>query len=116
MNRGSFCRLSSILVGLVFLSPVWAEPPLRQVIDTEVRAAWQREKITPAGRADDATFIRRIYLDLVGTIPTLDETRQFLQDAATDKRARLIDRLLEDPRYATHQADIWNPLLIGRKS
>ena len=46
------------------------EKPLRQIIDAEVRTAWQREKITPAGRADDAAFLRRIYLDLVGTIPT----------------------------------------------
>ncbi len=45
-----------------------------------MKAVWQREKITPAGRADDTTFLRRIYIDLVGTIPTIDETRQFLKD------------------------------------
>src|SRR5262245_59514456 len=45
------------------------EKPLRQVIDAEVRAAWKREKVTPVGRADDALFLRRVHLDLVGTIP-----------------------------------------------
>jgi hypothetical protein len=91
------------------------EKPLRQLIDSEVRAAWQRQKIVPAGRSDDAAFIRRIYIDLAGTIPKLDETRQFLQDTAPDKRAKLINRLLEDPRYASHMADIWQPILIGRQ-
>ena len=90
-----------------------AETPLREVIDAEIKAVWQREKISPAGRADDAAFLRRIHLDLVGTIPTYEETPQFLVDPC-NKRAKLIDRLLEDPRYATHMADIWQPILFGR--
>jgi hypothetical protein len=105
---------SSLLAVLALALPIRAEPPLRQVVDAETKAAWQREKLTPVGRADDATFLRRAYLDLVGTIPTLDETRQFLRDPAPDRRSKLIDRLLNDPRYATHMADIWLPLLIGR--
>jgi Protein of unknown function (DUF1549)/Protein of unknown function (DUF1553) len=94
---------------------VRGEKPLSQLIDAETRAAWEREKITPAKRSSDAEFLRRVYLDLAGTIPRLDETRQFLKDTASDKRARLIDRLLADPRYATHMADIWLPMLIGRE-
>jgi hypothetical protein len=114
MTRHSFFHLSSVLASLAFLFPARAETPLRQVIDAEVKAVWEREKITPSGRADDGTFIRRIYIDLVGTNPTYEETRQFLADTAADKRATLIDRLLDDPRYATHMADIWKPILIGR--
>ena len=79
-----------------------------------MKAVWQREKSPPPAGADDATFLRRIYIDLVGTIPTIDETRQFLKDTAPDKRSKLIDRLLKDPRYATHMADIWLPILISR--
>jgi hypothetical protein len=90
------------------------EKPLRQQIDAAVRAAWQREKLTPAGRADDATFLRRIYLDLLGTIPRLDETRQFLQDTDPKKREKLIDKLLDDPRFPVHQADVWDLVLFGR--
>jgi hypothetical protein len=90
------------------------EKPLRQVIDAEVRSAWQREKVKPAGRCDDATFLRRIYLDLLGTIPTYDEARAFLADADPKKRERVIDRLLGDRRYALHQADVWDLALFGR--
>src|SRR5579884_2955013 len=78
------------------------ERPLRQLIDAEVRAAWQRENVTPAGPADDATFLRRVSLDLAGAIPSYDEARTFLADADPHKREKLIDRLLADPRYAAH--------------
>jgi hypothetical protein len=90
------------------------ETPLRQIINAEVRAAWEKEKITPAGPADDAAFLRRIHLDLCGTIPTYDEAAAFLKDTDADKRAKLIDRLLDDPRYAQHQADVWDLLFFGR--
>jgi hypothetical protein len=114
MTRRTLLSSLSILALLALVLPGRAETPLRQQIDTEMKAVWQREKITPAARTDDAAFIRRIYIDLVGSIPTADETRQFLKDTAADKRARLIDRLLDDPRYASHMADIWQPILIGR--
>jgi hypothetical protein len=91
------------------------EQPLRQVIDAEVRAAWQREKVVPAARSADATFLRRIYLDLLGTIPTHDEAKRFLADTDPNKRERLIDNLLADPRFATHQADVWDLTLFGRR-
>jgi hypothetical protein len=114
MTRHAFPFPVCILGMFALALPVRAETPLRQVIDKEVKAAWQREKITPAGRCDDAAFIRRISLDIAGTIPTLDETRQFLKDTAPDKRGKLIDRLLDDPRYASHMADLWLPILITR--
>jgi Protein of unknown function (DUF1549)/Protein of unknown function (DUF1553) len=108
-----------VVAGLVLLAgpralQAEAERPLRQVIDAEVRAAWQRETVTPAGRAADAAFLRRVTLDLVGTIPTHDEARQFLQDTSPDKRGKLIDRLLDDPRFAAQQADVWDLVLFGR--
>jgi len=88
--------------------------PVRQVIDTEVRAAWEKEKITAAPKADDAAFLRRIYLDLVGTIPSYDEARKFLNDPDPGKREKLIQRLLEDPRFAQQQAAVWDLTLFGR--
>lgn len=90
------------------------ERPLREVIDAEVQAGWQREKITPAGPASDAEFLRRVSLDLAGAIPSYEETTAFLASEDADKRAKLIDHLLDDPRYAVHQADIWDLLLFTR--
>lgn len=96
-------------------SPPYAdEQLLRTVIDSEIAAAWEREKLTPAVPASDAEFLRRVYLDLVGTIPSYDETVAFLDSPAPGKRGPLIDRLLEDPRFAQHQADVWDLVLFGR--
>lgn len=88
--------------------------PLRDVVDQHIRAAWQQQGIEPAAPASDAEFLRRIYLDLVGTIPTYEEALAFLDDTRPDKRSALIDRLLDDPRYALHQADVWDMVLFGR--
>lgn len=94
--------------------PVRAEEPLRSVIDTELKAAWKRENITPAPRTTDAAFFRRIYLDLAGTLPTHDETTAFLADTDSKKRDKLIDKLLADPRFAKAQANVWDLALFGR--
>lgn len=107
--------LAAILAQAVMVVPAGAgEKPLRQVIDAEISAAWQREKITPAGRCDDAAFLRRVFLDLVGTVPTYEQTRQFLDDTNPKKREKLIDQLLDNPNYASHQADVWDLVLFGR--
>src|SRR5262249_5011956 len=89
----------SFLIAVLFASlnlvPTRADDlPLRDFIDVQVKAAWTREKLDPAPRADDAAFLRRVYLDLCGTIPSADEAAAFIKDAAADKRARLIDKLL----------------------
>lgn len=90
------------------------EAALRRTIDAELKAAWQRQKITPAPRADDATFLRRVYIDLLGTIPTYEEAKKFLDDKTPDKRARLIDKLLADPRFGAQQAQVWDQVFFGR--
>jgi hypothetical protein len=108
--------LLAALVGSVIAPGTVAadEKPLRQTIDAELQKAWQREKVTAAPHGDDAAFVRRVYLDLVGTIPTYEETRSFLDDVDPNKRAKLVDRLLDDPRFATQQADVWDLALFGR--
>ena len=93
---------------MLLASPASAAPPLREVIDGEVRAAWQREKIVPSATATDAEFFRRVSLDIVGVIPTHDETVAFLEDSSPHKRSQWIDRLLDDPRYARHMAELWD--------
>jgi hypothetical protein len=92
------------------------EKPLRQVVDTELRAAWKREKIAPAGRCSDSTFLRRVYLDLVGTVPTFEEGSRFLADTDLKKREKVIEKLLADPRFATEQAEVWDLAIFGRNA
>jgi len=87
---------------------------LTQRIDSEVEAIWKRDGITPAARSSDEEFLRRVYLDTVGVPPTRTEADTFLRDGHADKRAKLIDTLLADPRFGQHLADLWLPILRER--
>ncbi|HEX3316186.1 MAG TPA: DUF1549 and DUF1553 domain-containing protein [Gemmataceae bacterium] len=93
---------------------VRAQDPLTRKIDAEIKAAWDREKVKPAAKSTDAEFVRRIYLDLVGTIPSYEETKKFLADPEPDKRKKLIDSLLASKRFCAAQADVWDLVLFGR--
>lgn len=101
------------LLGALLLSPARADS-LADALDAEVAAHWKAKGLTPAAASDDDAFLRRVHLDLVGTIPTTNEARRFLEDAAADKRLELIDRLLADPRHAAHAAATWDLVLFGR--
>ncbi|MFN0105480.1 MAG: DUF1549 and DUF1553 domain-containing protein [Bryobacteraceae bacterium] len=79
-----------------------AIPPANNFIDREVFSKLSQVKLSPFPPATDAAFIRRVYLDLIGILPTPGETRAFLDDHHTSKRARLIDHLLDRPEYVTH--------------
>src|SRR5207244_1527210 len=68
-------------------------------IDDLVYRKLTQLRIPPSGRASDAEFLRRVYLDVIATLPTPEETRAFLQDRDPQKRAKLIDRLLARPEY-----------------
>jgi hypothetical protein len=68
-------------------------------------------KIEPAPATSDVEFVRRIYFDLVGRPPTVDEVRSFGHDRSAEKRARLIDRLLESPEYARNWARYWRDVV-----
>jgi Protein of unknown function (DUF1549)/Protein of unknown function (DUF1553) len=105
------------VIALLLLSSVAGaqEKSLRHVIDTEIKQGWQKEKLTPAGRSADSVFLRRIYLDLIGVVPSYGETTAFLKDADPEKRTKLIDKLLAEPRYATQQAHFWDLVLFGRR-
>ena len=64
---------------------------------------------------DDATFVRRVTLDIAGRIPSSTETREFLLDDDPEKRSKLIDRLLQSPSYADYFANKWTALLKNRR-
>ncbi len=81
-------------------------------IDARLAATWKDKKIEPADNATDSEFLRRVYLDLAGRIPTIAETRSFLQDKDADKRKKLIAELLKRPTYSKHMTTVWRRLLL----
>ncbi|HEY1085064.1 MAG TPA: DUF1549 domain-containing protein, partial [Prosthecobacter sp.] len=80
-------------------------------IDRLVAARLEKEKIQPNAPVTDDVFVRRIYLDIAGRIPTLKETTDFLADTAADKRAKLIDALLDSDGYVQNFANYWGDIL-----
>ena len=88
-----------------------ADPVARGRIDELVLGKLKQLGIAPARVCSDGVFVRRAYLDAIGTLPTADEARQFLQDADPDKRRKLIDRLLERDEFADYWAMKWCDLL-----
>jgi len=93
--------------------------PLREIpefqpanyIDELALAKWKKLGLRPSPLADDATFLRRVTIDLCGRLPTTAEVRAFLADTSADKRAKLIDRLLDSPDYPAYFALRWGVIL-----
>ncbi len=87
-------------------------------IDEQIRAGWQSLKLSPSRPASDAVWCRRVYLDLLGRIPRVEELEAYLSDRGRDRQARLVDRLLESDEtldeFASHWAVVWTNWLIGR--
>jgi len=83
------------------------------LIDQQIEARLAKENVSPAKLANDAEFLRRVYLDLRGVVPTYDQASRFLSDSRTDKRARLVEELLASPRYGQYLADAWQHDLIS---
>src|SRR5207248_7939223 len=76
-----------------------------------VDAKLAKLNVAPSGICDDAEFLRRVFLDLTGTLPIPDEARQFLADTAKDKRAKLVEALLDRPEFADLWALRWADIL-----
>ena len=90
---------------------------LMKVIDSEVQIRWLREAAALGGKnkVNDDEFLRRVYLDLTGRIPTAEETRAFLQDQDKQKRDKLIDKLLEQKVFRNpEEATKWRDALESR--
>ncbi|WP_425615310.1 DUF1549 domain-containing protein [Anatilimnocola sp. NA78] len=91
---------------------VYAKEERANFIDDLVLAKLQSLRIPPSPRCDDATFLRRAYLDTIGTLPTLPETQAFLADSSSDKREKLIDHLLGRPEFVDFWTNKWGDLLL----
>ena len=89
----------------------WSKLPVRNYIDRHVDTRLQKLRMNPSDLCSDNVFLRRAHLDLIGLLPTPNETRKFLGDPRPDKRTKLIDALLERPEYADTWAIKWADLL-----
>ncbi len=87
------------------------EVPANNFIDTKLIAKWKDLGLTPSPLCSDDEFLRRLYLDAIGTLPTPDEVRKFLDDKSPDKRAKAIDKVLERPEFIDWWALKWGDLL-----
>ncbi len=113
-------RITVGLIVLVITSPsLWAKDlldpstPIEEAIDHYIDARIQAKKITTAEQLNDFTLIRRTTLDLVGRIPTLQESKSYSISESKAKRAELVERLLKSPEYIPHQANEFNRMLYG---
>lgn len=91
---------------------VFAEAPRRNAIDGLNLEKLASLGIPPSPECDDATFLRRAYLDATGTLPPADRLEPFLADRAPDKRATLVDALLQSPEYVDFWSSKWSDLLL----
>jgi hypothetical protein len=121
MTHIAVCRVALPIPGDVS-EQVYAELPVYNKIDELV---WKKLKLLgmqPSPKADDSKFHRRAFLRAIGRLPTPEETRTFLADTRTDKRARLVDQLLQRPEYGDFWANKWadllrpNPYRVGIKA
>lgn len=88
-------------------------PQPANFIDEHVFAKQRELQLLPAAVAGDDVFVRRVYLDLIGVLPTPEEAREFLDSKDEAKRAKLIDKLLERDEYAAFWALKWADILRG---
>jgi len=89
--------------------------PIQNLVDGHVVEKLKQLRVPPAEISTDGTFLRRATLQIAGRLPTLAETEAFLEDPSADKRAQLVDHLLDSPEYADHFAQKWSDLLRNKR-
>jgi len=91
---------------------LFAKTNHRNFIDQLVQEKLQALNLAPSPICSDSQFIRRVFLDTIGVLPTIDETRKFLANPSPDKRDRLIDSLLSRPEFVDYWSYKWSDLLL----
>ncbi len=110
--RHCFIPLAVFL--LVSVHSTLADETLSRRIDGIVQKGLEKAKLSASPRSDDVDFLRRVYLDITGRIPTMAQAVAFLDDSNPGKRAKLIDELLSRPEYGFYFALRWNELIVDR--
>ena len=88
--------------------------PLISFVNEQIRKGWEDNEIQPSDTADDAEWVRRIHLDVVGHVPSGKVVEEFMRDKDPAKRSKLIDALLADSGYVRNFTNYWTNTLIGR--
>ncbi len=92
-------------------------PPVAQ-IDAQLQHGWNESQLSVSAPATDREFCRRVFLDVVGRIPTVEELERYARARQPDRKQRLVEQLLYDDTYTTdyaqHWSTVWTNLLIGR--
>jgi hypothetical protein len=86
---------------------------LSVLIDGHIQSRLDDEGVQRVPEADDAEFLRRVFLDLHGVVPSAEQARQFLDSNDRQKRTKLVDALLASPRFGEHFGDVWRGRLIS---
>jgi hypothetical protein len=105
-----------VLCVLVLPALSSAQPALHDRIDQALATATNNFDKIASGPASDAEFLRRVHLDLAGSIPTAEEVRAFLKDADPKKREKVIDKLLASPEHARWFATVLDVWLMERRA
>ncbi|MCH9022978.1 MAG: DUF1549 domain-containing protein [Planctomycetes bacterium] len=102
--------------GNITLGEMVKTPARKNFIDEHIFKKLELLGLPPSVPCDDQTFLRRVSLDLVGRLPTVEESKSFLADKSQEKRSKAVDRLIEDPGYAHNFANKWMVLLKNMRS
>jgi hypothetical protein len=89
-----------------------ADRPIAEIVDRYIDEKLQAAKVKPAGQVDDANYIRRVTLDLVGRVPAPAEINDFVSSKASNKREQLVDRLLGSKEFVEHQVNEFDWMLM----
>jgi len=90
--------------------------PVVQFVNERIRTVCEENEVEMSTLADDAEWLRRVYLDVVGHIPPTEKVEAFQKDKDPNKRILVIEQLLDDPDYVLNMTMIWRNLLIGRNT
>ncbi|NBO92475.1 MAG: DUF1549 domain-containing protein [Planctomycetia bacterium] len=114
------CRFIVIFIGILTATQILSADdllpvnrPIVEVIDHYVAQKLSAAKVRPAPRADDATLVRRLYLDLAGRIPTPVEARDYVESKDAKKHEKLVEHLLASPEFVRHNANEFDALLAN---
>ena len=110
MGAIATCRVLIPLAGEIS-DDYYADLPRNNFIDDKVWDKLQLLGITASSPAVDSKIVRRLFIDIIGRLPTPQEAQQYINDTTRDKQAKLVDWLLEQPEYADHWANKWTDLL-----